>query len=76
MDIIKENPEIRVFLEKAVENYVLAIKQYKTHNSVHDCYQMYEKLKNHVSNIVSLEIDKCRIELFDNFRSPECESNL
>lgn len=76
MDVVKQNPEIQVFLSKAVSCYVVAIKQRQTYMTVSECYKMYDDLKKATSLLVSMEIDKCRIELFDNTRSVICESSL
>lgn len=76
MAIIDQNPEIKVFLGKAVENYVTAVKKHRTYMSVHECYKMYDELKKATSVLVALEVNKCRIELFDSQISPVCESAL
>jgi len=76
MDVLKQNPEIQVFLSKAVENYVRVVKQHQVYMSVAECYKMYDDLKKVTSLLVSHEIDKCRIEIFDSHVSPVCESGL
>lgn len=76
MDVLKQNPEIQVFLSKAVENYVTAVKKHHTYMSVSECYKMYDELKKATSLLVSHEIDRCRIEIFDSHVSPVCESGL